>query len=278
MSISGDSVVVGAFRDDDDGSDSGSAYVFRIAVAMEANLLVSDALNIELLNEGSATAFSGQLLDTTRDYTFRATNTGENALDLQNITLGGANASEFSLAFPDISSASDLLQGESLDLTISFSPTGNTSSLRNAIIAIVSNDSNTPVFSFSISGLGLSNDLDTDGDGLNDFAEFSLVSSGFDWTLAQPNQVNDLFANASLAGLFTQSEAAAIEGTAVLSDVDLTTNTAIFTIEMEESLDLESFAPLVIDPTNLSVDGNGNIRLEVDAPVGRKFYRAGFRP
>ena len=113
---------------------------------------------------------------------------------------------------------------------------------------------------------------------MNDFAEFSLGSSGFDWTLAQPNQVNELFANASLAGLFTQSEAAAIEGTAVLSDVDLTTNTAIFTIEMEESLDLESFTPLVIDPADLSVDCNGNIRLEVDAPVGRKFYRAGFRP
>ena len=278
MSISGNAVVVGAHLDDDDEPASGSLYIFRIAVEMEVNLLVYDALNVELFNGGTATAFSGQLLDTSRDYTFRVTNAGENALDLQTITLSGVNTSEFSLALPDITSATDLLQGESLDLTISFSPAGSASGLRNAEITINSNDSSVAMFSFNISGLGLSNNLDTDGDGLNDFAEFALASSGFDWTLSQPNQVNDLFATASFAGLFTHSEAAAIEGTVVLSDVDLTTNTAIFSIEMEGSLDLESFTPLVIEPADLSVDGNGNIRLEVEAPAGKKFFRAGFQP
>ena len=113
---------------------------------------------------------------------------------------------------------------------------------------------------------------------MNDFAEFSLTRFGFDWTLAQPNQVNDLFANAPFAGLFTQSGITPIEGASILSDVDLTTNVVTFTIEMEESLNLESFTPLVIEPADLSVDSDGNIRLEVDAPAGKKFYRAGFQP
>ena len=111
---------------------------------------------------------------------------------------------------------------------------------------------------------------------MSDFAEFSLASSGFDWENPQPNQVSDLFENASLAGLFTQADAAAINGSVVFNDVDLITNTAIFTIELEESLDLESFDPIDIDPSDLSVDGEGNIRIEVDAPAGKKFFRAGF--
>ena len=76
----------------------------------------------------------------------------------------------------------------------------------------------------------------------------------------------------------TPSEAAAVDDSTVLSEVDLTTNTALFTIELQESLDLQGFDHMTIDTDDLSVDGDGNIRLEVDAPAGKKFYRAGFKP
>ena len=208
-------------------------------------------------------------------FTFRLSNVGELPLDLQLVSLGGANASQFSLTLPDISGNPDLSTGESLDLTITSSPTG-ASALRNAIVIITSNDSSSPVFTFNISGLGLSNSTDGDGDGLNDWAEYLLRDFGFDYTTGQPERVSLYYNSAAAAGLFTPDEAAAVTGTVVLSDVDTTTNTAKLTIRLQESLDLESFTPLTADPGKLSVDGNGDISYEVTAPPGKKFYRAGF--
>jgi len=46
---------------------------------------------------------------------------------------------------------------------------------------------------------------DTDGDGLNDLAEYRLRDLGFDWQTAQSALVNALFTNANVAGLYTSS-------------------------------------------------------------------------
>ena len=243
------------------------------------NLVVFDTVNMELLNGDSATPLNVQLLGTSQDYTFRLTNTGQDPLDLETVSLGSTNASEFTLAHSPISSASDIQQNESFNLTVTFSPSGPTSGTRNATINIVSNDSSNRLFSFNISGLGLSARGDEDRDGLSDWAEFSLSRLGYNWQVSQHNLVDDLFNNASTADLFlTPSEAAAVDDSTVLSEVDLTTNTALFTIELQESLDLQGFDHMTIDTDDLSVDGDGNIRLEVDAPAGKKFYRAGFKP
>ena len=280
VAISGDTVVVGVRLDDDAEADAGSLYVFRIAEEMAVNLVVFDTVNMELLNGDSATPLNVQLLGTTsQNYTFRLLNTGQNSLDLQTISLGGTNASEFTLTHSSISSTSDIPQNGSFNnLTVTFSPSGTTSGTRNATIDIVSNDSSNTLFSFNISGLGLSDQKDEDGDGLNDWAEFSLSSLGYNWQVSQQNLVNYLFNNAATAGLFNRSEVAAINSTANLSDLDLTNNTAVFTIELQESLDLQNFEHMAIDADDLSVDGDGNILLGIDAPAGKKFYRAGFQP
>ncbi|MGJ8643280.1 MAG: hypothetical protein ACSHX9_07730 [Luteolibacter sp.] len=275
VAISGNSVVVGAYLDDDGDVNTGSIYIYRIVVSGIAKLLVHDPIDLSVLSGSNANPFPAQQPGTSINYTFRLANAGELDLDIQSISLGGANATQFSLTVPDISSSTDLSSSQSLEFTVTFSPAGS-SALRNATATIVSNDSSTPTFSFDISGLGLSNSTDGDGDGMNDWAEFSLRNFGFDWEMAQPDRVNEYYNLASTAGLFTQSEAAAVTGSAVLSDVNTTTNTAIFTIKLLESLDLQAFTPLIADPGKLSVDGNGNISYEVTAPSGKKFYRAGF--
>ncbi|MHC4414135.1 MAG: M12 family metallo-peptidase [Planctomycetota bacterium] len=62
LAISGNAVVVGAFHDDDNGSDSGSAYVFRFedpSWSEEAKLVASDGAPDDLF--GKAVAISGQV-------------------------------------------------------------------------------------------------------------------------------------------------------------------------------------------------------------------------
>ena len=275
VAISGDSVVVSAYLDDDDGNSSGSIYIYRFAVPAERQLLIYDHFDTQLLNNSSATPFAGQLLGTSLAYTFRLTNAGELDLDLQSITLGGANLSEFSLTFPDISSTADLSSGQSLDLTITFSPSGVSSALRNAAVVIFSNDSSTPVLTYIISGLGLSNSTDGDGDGMSDWGEYTLRGFGFDWETAQSNEVNDLLGNASNVGLFTESQLASVNVSASLVEVDPLVNTAAIVIGLEESDDLTNFNPITAELSKITIDGNGKIRYEVDTSPDKKFIRAG---
>jgi hypothetical protein len=247
-------------------------------LATARNLLVYDHLSLELLDSSSAAVFPGQLLGMNKDFTFRLANAGELGLDIQSVSLGGTDAAQFSLVLPDISAAEDLASGEFLEFTVTFSPGGSGSGPRNATVSIGSNDPETPVLSFSISGLGLSGTADEDADNMNDWAEYSLRGFGFVWDEPQPIRVSDYYTFASAAGLYSKSEAAAVEGLVELVDVDPATETAAFTIELKESDDLETFTKIVIDPAKLSADGDGKIRYEVEAPPGKKFFRAGFKP
>jgi len=277
VAISGDSVIVGAPQDSDGEMDSGSVYLFRFTVPSERNLLFFDHLGVDLSNGTAATAFPGQTLDTGSSFTFRLANAGELDLDIQSVALGGVDGGQFSLNVPDISSSADLATGESLNFTISFNPTGGTR-LRNATVFITSNDTDTPAQSYTISGLGLSRTADADLDGMSDWAEFSLRGYGFDWNVSQPTEVADFNALVTTAGYYSAAETAGLNGSVVLVDVDTSSNTASFVIGLEESVDLDAFTPITIDPAKLSADGDGNIRYEVDAPPGKKFFRAGFKP
>jgi len=277
VAISGDSVVIGARDNDDDGDDSGSAYIFRLAVSEERTLLVFDHAGQTLGDGDSAQAFLGQELGSSVSYTFRLVNGGELDLDLQSVTLDGNDADQFSLDVPDISSNPDLASGEELDFTVTITPSGVNSGSRNASIVIASNDTNILTLSVNISGLGLSRITDTDGDGLNDLAEFSLRSAGFDWEETQINRVSDFYTAASQAGLFQTSEIADISVGMTLTEVNSLTNTAELIFELEESTDLTTFSPLIVDPADLSVNGDGNILYEADAPAGTLLFRTRVR-
>ena len=275
VSISGDTVVVGAGYEDINGaSSSGSVYVYRFSVPSKRDLLVFDHLETEMANGGIASEFSGHLLGTSTDFTFSLGNAGVLDLDIQSVSIGGADAGQFSLVLPDISSSADLSTNESFDYTIVFSPTGGVSGLRSATVLITSNDTDTPVFSFSISGLGFSNTTDTDSDGMSDWGEYQLRGFGLDWTQSQPIRVSDYYEYSSSAGLFTESQIAGLNLSARLVAVDPVTDKASFAIGLEKSDGLQSFSKIIIDPAKITVDVDGNIRYELDASAGQKFFRA----
>ena len=275
VSVSGDTVAIGTRFDDGSRIDSGSVYVFRTAVDLEKALQASDSFGIVLLDGGSASPFAGIALGGRGIFNFEVRNIGTLDLDVQGIALGGADAGEFSLTLPDLSSNSDLRSGESLICSVNFQPSGLQSGVRNASVCIIS-DATFPELTFGISGLALSSETDTDGDGLNDWAEYRLSPNGFDWEKPQPNLVDQYYEFASLAGLFTKEEAGGITANFTITDVNPNTGTAGLVFGLEQSPDLTegSFSPIFANPANLSVDEQGRIIYEVEADKGKRFYRA----
>jgi hypothetical protein len=124
-------------------------------------------------------------------------------LTLSNIvvTKSGSDSANFVLTAPTTNS---LGPDASTTFSVSFAPTSSGS--RSAQLSITSNDSNNSPFVINLSGFGLGEDLDTDGDGLNDAAEFTMSDLGFDWQSNQPTLVTALYSNANRANLFTQSQ------------------------------------------------------------------------
>jgi hypothetical protein len=132
-------------------------------------------------------------------YTVR--NSGSTVISNIVVTKSGAGSSQFLLTAP---TANSLAPGQTMAFSVVFSP--SSAGEKNAVLSIASSDTNSSPFIVNISGLGLGENADSDNDGLNDAAEFSLSSLGFDWQLNQPALVSTLTSNANLAHLFTQSQ------------------------------------------------------------------------
>jgi dipeptidyl aminopeptidase/acylaminoacyl peptidase len=132
-------------------------------------------------------------------YTLR--NSGSTVISNIVVTKSGAGSSHFLLTAPATNS---LTPGQTMAFSVVFSP--SSAGEKNAVLSIASSDTNSSPFIVNISGLGLGENADSDNDGLNDAAEFSLSSLGFDWQLNQPALVSTLTSNANLAHLFTQSQ------------------------------------------------------------------------
>ncbi|MDA7888689.1 hypothetical protein N9A86_04855, partial [Akkermansiaceae bacterium] len=116
---------------------------------------------------------------------------------------------------------------------------------------------------------------DADNDGMNDWAEYSLRDLGFDWETTQTALVDTLINNASTAGLFTESQIAAMNVSASLVEVDAGTNTAAIVIGLEDSDDMINFDPINAELSKITIDGEGKIRYEMDTSADKKFIRAG---
>jgi choloylglycine hydrolase len=132
-------------------------------------------------------------------YTLR--NAGSTVISDIVVTKSGADSSHFLLTAPATIS---LAPGQTTAFSAIFSP--SSAGEKNALLSIASNHTNNSPFNVNISGLGLGENADTDSDGLNDAAEFSMSALGFDWQSNQPTLVTTLYSNANVAQLFTQSQ------------------------------------------------------------------------
>jgi Tol biopolymer transport system component len=132
-------------------------------------------------------------------YTLR--NSGSTVISNIAVTKSGVGSSHFLLTAPTNNS---LAPGQTTTFSAVFSP--SSAGEKNALLSIASSDTDNSPFIVNISGLGLDANADTDSDGLNDAAEFSMSALGFDWQSNQEALVTTLYNNANLAQLFTLSQ------------------------------------------------------------------------
>ncbi len=277
VSLSGDTAMVGAMLDDDMGSESGSLHVFRLQNSGVADLAVFDHLGGQLLSGGSAAPFAAVAVGTTQGHGFTLRNVGTLGLDIQSVSLGGDDAGEFSLVVPDLSAADDLAAMQSMGVTVRFAPVVTNSGLRNATVQITSSDPDDPVFTINISGSAYSSTSDTDGDGLNDWAEYQGGLLGLDWQVSQPALVEAFHDAAHGAGLVDPVEVGWVSGSFVLVTEDPATDMFSLRLRLWESPDLSTFVPMVLNPANLTVNPDGDIQYDFSTDEGKRFYQAAFR-
>jgi hypothetical protein len=145
------------------------------------------AVEQEIEIQGNAvTIVDGDTTPTTADWTnfsnvagtrtFTIRNTGNIALTIGAITIGGTNAADFSVTTPP---ASTVASNSSTTFVVTFAPTAiNT---RTATISIVNNDNTEDPYNFSIEGFGIIPEMDIQGNA-NSITDGSITPSATDWT------------------------------------------------------------------------------------------------
>ncbi len=215
---------------------------------------------------GLATAATGSPL------TFTITNAGDGPLTSLAVTKDGADAADFTVGA--LSGTSIPVGTGTVTFTVTFAPA--TGGVKAAAIHIASNvgGAKNP-FDITLTGQGLSPALDTDGDGLNDAAEFNLAALGFNWQVGQAALVNTLFNNASSAGLYTTSQVQALNIDVPLLTKQAGTGQFKLTIGVQKSTTLNpgSFQPLPMSAGQTLINGSGQLEFLFSSPETPAFYR-----
>lgn len=155
--------------------------------------------------------------------------------------------------------------------TVRFSPTS--SGAKAAALSISNDDADENPFAINLTGTGLSFTTDTDGDGLNDAAEYNLAALGFDWQVSQPSLVGTLNTNAGGAGLYTTSQVRALNIDVPLIQKDAGTGQFKLTLGLEKSTNLSSFNAFPFSAPQTTVNGQGKIEFLFTSPDGAAFFR-----
>lgn len=177
---------------------------FRLA-APGPDLVVTTSSGVRISNDQAATPFENVLVgavSTNRNFVIR--NNRNFPLTGVSLLKQGLHTSAFSVSPSWIS---DLQPGASAAVSISFAPTSGGEKV--AKLAIVHSGSDTNLFVMNLRGIGLSDADDTDGDGLNDAAEFSMSAIGFDWQKPQSELVSDFFNTTIRTGVYTSNNVVA---------------------------------------------------------------------
>jgi hypothetical protein len=151
-----------------------------------------------------------------------------------------------------------LAPGQTASFTVTFTPAAG--GPREARLTVASDDEDESPFVVNLAGFGISREYDTDGDGLNDEAEFLWSGLGFDWEVSQPAQVGLLNSHANVAGLYTSSQFDANRLTGVEEGkTEVLTNPSSFGL-----YDADSIMDLRLDGVITPVgDGQAQIRIQI---------------
>ena len=288
---------------------SNTTYHFRVkAVSAEGTAYGADATFATLppeiaveqplgtdIPDGGTKSFGTLLAGSTTSLTFTIRNTGLGNLTGLGMTKDGAQASEFTVTANPTAPVPG--PSGSTTFTVQFAPVAG--GLRTAAIHIANNDPDENPFDITLTGRALSTNDDTDGDGLNDAAEFQMAALGFDWQVSQPALVSTLYSNANLANLFNQTQ---MDANRTLGRNDVTSapntyslytlaqvqalnvNTPLLTrdagtgkfkltIALKKATNLTNFLPFSFTAPETTINAQGKLEFEFTVPDNAAFFR-----
>jgi len=257
-------------------------------IPVTANIIIEDSDGLSVADNATAFTFGSVLEGTTseaRRYTVR--NSGGGMLTNLSITPTGGTNSGFIVTPPTATVVEPI---SSTPFTVTFQPTkgGNYSSS----LIINSSASNYSLFRINLAGFGIGTNLDTDSDGLNDAAEFTMRELGFDWQATQTALVGTLLNNAGRAGLYNEVQ---YQGNRLNGRNDILSNPAQYNLYTSSSImdlrmnglmvqkngsnALVSFQPQTTTDLTLPFTNNGTpITYEIPMPGSKGFIRINAKP
>ncbi len=156
VSISGDTVIAGSRQDDDNGADSGSAYVYTSSGATAPDITVTDSIGV---NDDLQMPFGDVTVGTSSTVeTASISNAGNADLNVSGIQLTGADALEYTLDLtggtnPCGVTTPTITPSKNCTVTITFSPAST--GIKTANLEITSDDSDEGTVNVVLSGTGI---------------------------------------------------------------------------------------------------------------------------
>jgi len=248
--------------DNGNASRTYTVSVTRLSPAPEIGVSQSSSA----ISDGGSRNFGPATVGRPAVLTFVITNTGNSNLTGLGMTIDGPDASQFTVT--TLPTAPVTGPTGSTTFAVTFTPVG--AGLKSAALHIASNDADENPYDIELTGTSLSSTADTDGDGLNDAAEFQMEALGFDWQVAQPAMVGIYFTNAEIGGLGN--------GNGLNLDAPkLTKNpsTGLFTLRIgiQKSTDLRNYTPFPLTAPQTRITGDGKLEFDFTSPDNAAFYR-----
>jgi 1,4-alpha-glucan branching enzyme len=241
----------------------------EFSVELFEPLIVLENSDGSPLLHGDEIPFGAILLDSSPSLiTLTLKNLGNDSLTDLTMIPTGSHEADFVMVPPIESS---IPPGGSVTFSVNFSPleAGN----RMAQLSIASNDPNHNPFILQLSGFGLSTSLDSDGDGLNDAAEYHMAALGFDWSMHQPELVGAYAAGANADGRFSREQIQVLNiSTPLISKNEATGNFELI-LGLQKSSDLETFHHFSLHDTEISVEQDGRLKIHFNVPDNAAFFR-----
>jgi len=246
---------------------SGTSSIAVSGTGADPQIHVEQPAGTDIPNE-SIRDFGVILDDEELSLTFTLRNTGNWPLSDLTGELLGSNASEFALTQP---LPAQIEADGSTSFEVRFAP--SSSGEKWTVLRISSDDPFTPAFDILLGGQALSAGDDTDGDGMNDAAEFKLAALGLDWATPQPSLVAAYFAESSRNGLFNRDQIKAMRPATPLLERNPDSGRFTLSVGLLKSTDLKDFQPTPLLAPQIHVLDDGNLEYEFASPEPAAFFR-----
>ncbi|HMP97369.1 MAG TPA: hypothetical protein PKA51_10655 [Kiritimatiellia bacterium] len=249
-----------------DGSGSQGLVEHVYVLVLEPELRVETLEGLALSN-GSSQVIGPQLIGQSTSRTIRLRSVGLAPITNLTLSVSGPNAAQFIVPSEPTPPAPLAATTGTSVFVVTFVPA--ISGQHTAIVHIVSNDRNDPMYQITFTGRGMALEDDEDGDGLSNGAEILLAASGFDFLIPNPLEIATLRSN----GLFTVSDVQVLAGESTLLARDPVTGQFLLTMGLQRGTNLfQPFQLLPVTAPQLQVTPQGRIELRFTDPSDASFF------